>query len=64
VDLNNCSKYNYNYKVKEEEMAGYVARMEKRNAYRVLMGKPEGNTPLKTPRRRWVNKINMDRTEI
>jgi hypothetical protein len=26
--------------------AGHVARMEKRNAYRILVGKPEGNRPL------------------
>jgi hypothetical protein len=35
--------------------AGHVARMgEKRNAYRLLMGKPEGKRPLGRPRRRWV----------
>jgi hypothetical protein len=42
--------------------AGHVARMgEKRNAYRLLMGKPEGEIPLGRPRRRWVdnNKINL-----
>jgi hypothetical protein len=34
---------------------GHVARMgEKRNAYRILMGKPEGKRPLGRPRRRWV----------
>jgi hypothetical protein len=32
---------------------------EKRNAYRILVGKPEGNRPLRRPRRRWVNKIKM-----
>jgi hypothetical protein len=26
--------------------AEYVARMEKRNAYRILVGKPEGKRPL------------------
>jgi hypothetical protein len=32
--------------------AGYVAQIgEKRNAYRILMGKPEGNRPLRRPRR-------------
>jgi hypothetical protein len=36
--------------------AGHVARMgEKRNAYRILVGKPEGKRPLGSPRRRWVN---------
>jgi hypothetical protein len=41
--------------------AGHVARMgEKRNAYRLLVGKPEGKRPLERPRRRWVNNIRMD----
>jgi hypothetical protein len=35
--------------------AGHVARMgETRNAYRTLVGNPEGNKPLGRPRRRWV----------
>jgi hypothetical protein len=29
----------------------------KRNAYMILMGKPEGKRPLGSPRRRWVNSI-------
>jgi hypothetical protein len=37
---------------------------EKRNAYRVLVGKPEGNRPLERPRRRWVDNIKMDVREI
>jgi hypothetical protein len=34
---------------------------EKRNAYRILLGKPEGKRPLRRPRRRWAdnNKINL-----
>jgi hypothetical protein len=41
--------------------AGHVARMgETRNAYRVLVGKPEGKRPLGRPRRRWVDNIKMD----
>jgi hypothetical protein len=32
---------------------------EKRNAYRLLVGKPEGKIPLGRPRRRWVNNIKM-----
>jgi hypothetical protein len=43
--------------------AVYVARMwEKRNAYRLLLGKPEGKRPLGR-RRRWVNNIKMDLRE-
>jgi hypothetical protein len=34
---------------------------EKRNAYRIFVGKPEGKRPLGRPRRRWVDNIIMDR---
>jgi hypothetical protein len=45
--------------------AGPVARMEEtRNAYRILVGKPEGKRPLGRPSRRWVDNIKMDLTEI
>jgi hypothetical protein len=38
--------------------AGHVALMEaKRYAHKVLVGKPEGKTPLGRPRRRWENDI-------
>jgi hypothetical protein len=37
---------------------------EKRNAYRILMGKPEGKRPLRRPRRRWVENIKIDLREI
>jgi hypothetical protein len=37
---------------------------EKRNAYRILVGKPEGKRPLGRPTRRWMNNIKMDPTEI
>jgi hypothetical protein len=41
--------------------AGHVARMgEKRNVYRLLVGKPEGKRPLGRSRRRWVDNIKMD----
>jgi hypothetical protein len=44
---------------------GHVVGMgTKRNAYRILVGKPEGKRPLGRPRRRWVNNIQMDLTEI
>jgi hypothetical protein len=33
---------------------------EKRNAYRILLGTPEGKRPLGSPRRRWVNDIKID----
>jgi hypothetical protein len=37
--------------------------MEKRNAYRILVGKPEGKRPLERPGRRWVDNIKMDLRE-
>jgi hypothetical protein len=37
---------------------------EKRNAYRTLVGKPEGMRPLGRPRRRWEDNIMMDHREI
>jgi hypothetical protein len=37
---------------------------EKRNAYRILVGKPEGKRPLGRPRRKWVDNIKMDLREI
>jgi hypothetical protein len=37
---------------------------EKRNAYRLLMGKPEGKGPLGRPRCRWVDNIRMDLGEV
>jgi hypothetical protein len=33
---------------------------EKRNAYRVLVGKPEGKTPLGRPINRWEDNIKID----
>ncbi|PNF42589.1 hypothetical protein B7P43_G03097 [Cryptotermes secundus] len=42
----------------------HVAQMgETRNAYRILMGKPEGKRPLRRPRRRWVDNSKMDLRE-
>jgi hypothetical protein len=44
---------------------GHVAQMEeKRNAYRILVGKPEGKRPLGRPIRRWVDNIKMELREI
>jgi hypothetical protein len=45
--------------------AGHVARVgKKRNAYRMLVGNPEGKRPLGRPRHRWVSNIKMDVREI
>jgi hypothetical protein len=45
--------------------AGQAARMgERRNAYRILVGKPVGKRPLGRPRRRLVDNIKMDLREV
>jgi hypothetical protein len=52
-------------KSRKMRWAGYVARMgEKRNVYRLLVGKPEGKRPLERPRHGWNNKLKMDIVEI
>jgi hypothetical protein len=44
---------------------GHVAQGgEKRNVYRLLVGKPERKRPLGRPRRRWIDNIKMDVLEI
>ena len=53
--------------VKSREMrwAGHVASMgEGRGVYNVLVGKPEGKSPLGRPRRRWEDNIVMDLREV
>jgi hypothetical protein len=41
--------------------AGHVAQMrEKRNAYRIFVGRPEGKRPLGRPRHQWEDNIKMD----
>ena len=45
--------------------AGHVARMgERRGAYRILVGKPEGKRLLGRPRLRWEDNIKMDLQEV
>ena len=45
--------------------AGHVARMEKRRGvYRVLVGKPEGKSPLGRLRRRWDGYIKLDLQKV
>jgi hypothetical protein len=40
-----------------EKYVQYIQRM--RNAYKILVGKPDGKRPLGRPKRRWENKIRM-----
>jgi hypothetical protein len=52
-------------KSRRMRLAGHVSwRGEKKNAYRLLVGKPEGKRPLGRPRRRWVDNIKMDLLKI
>jgi hypothetical protein len=54
-------------KIKSRRMrwADHVARIwPKRNAYRILVGKPEGKRPLENPRCRWVDNIKIYLREI
>ncbi|KAJ4444520.1 hypothetical protein ANN_06314 [Periplaneta americana] len=54
-----------NIKSRRLRCAGHVARMgESRNAYRLLIGRPEGKRPLGRPRRRWEDNIKMDLREV
>ena len=54
-----------NLKSRRLRWAGHVARMEQsRNAYRVLVRKPEGKRPFGRPRRRWEDNIKMDLREV
>jgi hypothetical protein len=51
--------------VEEDEMGGSCSTNgEKKKAYTLLVGKPEGNRLLGRPRRRWVDNIRMDRGEV
>jgi hypothetical protein len=52
-------------KSRKMRWAVHLAHMgEKRSAYRLLVGKPEGKRPLGRPRRRWVNNIRMNLGEV
>jgi hypothetical protein len=53
------------FPVKVDEMGrAWSTSGDKRNEYRILVGKPEGKRPLGRPRRRWVDNIKMDLREI
>jgi hypothetical protein len=52
-------------KLRRMRWAWHVARMgAKRNAYRLLVGKPEGRRTLERPRHRWLDNIRMDLVEV
>jgi hypothetical protein len=43
--------------------AGHVAKNGKRNAYKILVGQPEGKRPLGRPTHKWVDNIKMELRE-
>jgi hypothetical protein len=51
-------------KMIKSRMMKWARGGEKRNAYRLLVGKSEGNRLLGRPRRRWVYNIKIDLREI
>jgi hypothetical protein len=52
-------------KSRKMRWAGHIARMwEKRNAYRLLVRKPEGKIPLGRPICRWMDYIRLDLGEV
>ncbi|KAJ4443931.1 hypothetical protein ANN_05720 [Periplaneta americana] len=54
-----------NIKSRRLRWTGHVARMsEFRNAFRMLVGRPEGKRPFGRPRRRWEDNIKMDLREV
>jgi hypothetical protein len=62
-----CIAISFTQVIKSKRMrwAGTVARIEEvRNAYNILVAKPEGKRPLRRPRHRWEDNIKMDFREI
>ena len=54
-----------NHKSRRLRWAGHAACMGQfRNAYRVLVGKPESKRPIGRPRRRWEDNIKLDLREV
>jgi hypothetical protein len=52
-----CSPSINRIKSRRMEWAGHVARKGEKNAYKILVGKPDGKRPLGIPRRRWEDNI-------
>jgi hypothetical protein len=59
------TKCHFGDQIKKTEMSGACSTNgERRDVYRVLVGKPEGKSTLARPRRRWEYNIKMDFQEV
>jgi hypothetical protein len=64
-DLYSSSIIIRTFKSRRIRWAGHVGRMgDKRNMYRLLVGKPEGKRPPGRPRGKWMDNIRMDLVEV
>jgi hypothetical protein len=64
-NLYSCSSIIRIIKLRRSRGSEHMARIgEKRDVYRLLVGKPEGKSPLGRPRCRWLDNIKMDLLEI
>jgi hypothetical protein len=60
-----CTLHPILIKLRIMRWAGHVARMgEEIGVYRVLVGNPEGKSPLGRSRRKWEDNIRMDLQEV
>jgi hypothetical protein len=58
------TRYYSGNQIEKNEMDGACSTYgEKRGAYRILVGRPEGRRPLGRPRHRWEDNIKMDLQE-
>jgi len=65
TDLYSSPNITWMIKLRRLRWAGHVAHVGESTAvYRVLVGKPEGKTPLGRPRHRWDDNITMDLQEV
>jgi hypothetical protein len=65
--LPHCQAWVYLRETFDKKNTYYIYKYiygEKRNAYRLLVGKPEGRRPLGRPRCRWVENIRMDLGDV
>jgi hypothetical protein len=64
-DLYSSPNITWVIKLRRMTWVGHVAHMgEKRCAYRILVGRPDGRRPLGRPRCRWEDNIKMDLQEV